>query len=81
MSFGHLEEEDEVRSAAASSYDGHELNSNSSDASLSQSDISLCDDGGSEEEEGEGDGILGHLEAAMASEDSHFGKDDEDDSL
>lgn len=60
MSFGHPEEEDEVRSVAASSY-GHEFNSNSSDASCDQSDISLEDDGGSEEEEGEGNGILGHL--------------------
>ena len=52
---------EEVRSAhGASSCSVHE--SNSSDAaSCSQSDISLCDDGGSEGEEGEGDHILGHL--------------------
>ena len=55
MSFGAPDPEDEVRSIAASSCSGSgELNSNISEASCSQSDISLCDDGGSEEEEGEG---------------------------
>jgi hypothetical protein len=80
MSFGAPDPEDEVRSIAASSCSGSgELNSNISEASCSQSDISLCDDGGSEEE-GEGDGILHHFDGAVASEDSHDAKEDGEDS-
>ena len=78
LSFGHdievAQEDLEVRSAlAASSCSGNEdLQSHSDDADCSQSDISLCDDGGSDE--GEGDHILGHLSgshsASRAGEDS-----------
>mmetsp|Transcript_6339 Transcript_6339/g.8488 ORF Transcript_6339/g.8488 Transcript_6339/m.8488 type:complete len:187 (+) Transcript_6339:423-983(+) len=94
LSFSNDEEEDqelEVRSAlAASSCSGHEIQSSCSDeGDCSQSDISLCDDVGSEEE-GEGDHILGHLEGrarhethdeAMRSGESYECEDSEGSSL
>lgn len=64
LSFGDDEDHDEeVGSAhAASSCSGHEIQSAiSDDADCSQSDISLCDDGVSEEDEGDCDNFLGHL--------------------
>ena len=77
LSFGLDEEAEEVRSVAEISSCSGELNSNSSDASCSQSDISLCDDGGSEDEAGEGDGILGQLHET-ASDDGRDLKGEED---
>ena len=55
MSFGHHEDceknqELEIQSVLASSCSGHELQSNCSDDACSQSEISLSDDGGSEED-------------------------------
>jgi len=63
MSFGHHEdcEEDqelEVRRAFAGRRSASRRQSSCSDDACSQSDISLCDDGASEEE---GEHILGHL--------------------
>ena len=55
MSLDENDQQLEMRSAHGSSCDSaHEMQSNSDDADLcSQSDISLCDDGGSEEGEHE----------------------------
>ena len=55
MSLDENDQQLEMRSAHDSSCDSaHEMQSNSDDADLcSQSDISLCDDGGSEEGEHE----------------------------
>ncbi len=73
-------DQDEAQSVlAASSCSGHELQSAISDEAdddCSQSDISLCDDGGSEGEDGEGEDVLGHLfdeedDLVIMAEDSH----------
>ena len=74
-------EEEEVRSAMAASSScisgHHEIHSNSSSDDCSQSEISLCDDGGSEMEEGEGHHILGHLGQGAEDDADSLGKSGE----
>ena len=60
-----VEDQEIIEVGSGSSCSGHESQSVSSSGddagSCSQSDISLCDDGGSDGEAGEGDHILGNL--------------------